>query len=196
VKSPSKPPALTGAEVDEAERQLGVSFPEEYRTYLLTVSAGGAVNRLERTETGWWWAGNDPGQRELLSLPFLHPDSYADADDELYARRPLPEDFSDAQAHAEAHDDWDRESWDFEERKTAGAVVAREHGCGFATLLVITGPLAGTLWWDGRATCDLIVPLSLDHSGSAEPVTFGEWLGRDSWDLLPPGWGARGAQAE
>ncbi|MDN3025622.1 hypothetical protein [Streptomyces sp. S.PB5] len=73
--------------------------------------------------------------------------------------------------------------------RTAGAVVVQEHGCGFATLLALTGPLAGTLWWDGRATCDLILPLSPDHVRGARPVTFGEWLGRDSWELLPPGWG-------
>ncbi|WP_199883137.1 hypothetical protein [Streptomyces sp. CB01580] len=27
------------------------------------------------------------------------------------------------------------------------------------------------------------------HARGARPVTFDEWLGRDSWDLLPPGWG-------
>ncbi len=66
--------------------------------------------------------------------------------------------------------------------------MLQEHGCGFSTLLAVTGPLAGTVWWDGRSTCDLIVPLSLDHAGSARPATFGEWLRHDSWELLPPGW--------
>jgi hypothetical protein len=184
----SVPPTLTEAEVAEAERQLGVSFPAEYRSYLLTVSAGGAVCRLERTEKGWWWAGNDPRQRPLLSMPFPHPDSYVAADAELHARRPRLEDFPDQQACSDAQDDWIEERDDREERKTAGAIVVQDHGCGFSTLLVITGPLAGTLWWDGRATCDLIIPLSLRHFGDAAPIVFGEWLGRDSWDLLPLGW--------
>ncbi|EFE77860.1 predicted protein [Streptomyces filamentosus NRRL 15998] len=61
-----------------------------------------------------------------------------------------------------------------------------ETSCGFATPRALTGPLAGTVWWDGRATCDLIVPLSLDHAGGGRPAAFCEWLGRDSWDLLPP----------
>jgi hypothetical protein len=82
---------------------------------------------------------------------------------------------------------WDQEYEAFEEWKTAGAVIAQDHGCGFATLLVVTGSLAGTMWWDGRASCDLIVPLSLDHAGGARPVTFGEWLPHGSWDLLSPG---------
>jgi hypothetical protein len=127
---------------------IRVALPEEYRSHLLTVSAGGPVFRLERGSKGWWRAANDPDQRALLSLPFPPPDSYAEADDELW--------------HADR--------------------------CGFVTLLAITGPLAGTAWWDGRASRELIVPVSLDHPGGAEPVTFGEWLGRNSRDSLPPGW--------
>ncbi|MET8138554.1 SMI1/KNR4 family protein [Streptomyces sp. NPDC005251] len=183
------PPRLTEAEVVEAEVDLGVAFPGEYRRYLLQVSSGGAVAQLEKTENGWWWAGNSTRRRDLLPLPFPHPDSYEDADDEFYRRLPRAEDYPDGDAFAEPMNAWNTEYWDFDERKTAGSVVAEEHGCGFATLLVITGPLAGTLWWDGRATCDLIIPLSLDHAGGARPVTFSEWLGRNSWDLLPPGWG-------
>ncbi|MEH0532679.1 hypothetical protein QBA75_39190 [Streptomyces stelliscabiei] len=64
----------------------------------------------------------------------------------------------------------------------------QEHGCGFSTLLAVTGPLAGTVWWDGRATCDRIVPLSPDHLGGARPVRFAEWLRHGSWALLPPDW--------
>ncbi|MFF3885993.1 hypothetical protein [Streptomyces sp. NPDC001914] len=110
----------------------------------------------------------------------LIPQSYEDTDDELDLRLPQTENYPTEDALSEAMSAWNAECWEFDERKAAGSVVATEHGCGFATLLVITGPLTGTRWWDGRATCDLIVPLSLDHSGGARPVTFGEWLGRDS----------------
>ncbi|MGI3197784.1 SMI1/KNR4 family protein [Streptomyces sp. GLT-R25] len=181
---------LTKAEIAEAERELGVSFPEEYRAYLREVSAGGALFRLERTGRGWWWSGNAEGRRELLVTPFPHPDSYAEADDELMAREPQAEAFEDDAAYRErARSAWDDEADRFEDLKTAGAVVIQEHGCGFSTLLALTGSLAGTVWWDGRATCDRIVPLSLDHVGGAQPVQFGEWLDHGSWALLPPGWG-------
>ncbi|MEV0170488.1 SMI1/KNR4 family protein [Streptomyces sp. NPDC050803] len=183
------PDPLTEAEVAEAERELGVRFPAEYRTYLLRVSAGGAVSRLRRTAEGWWWDGNGDTRRDLLATAFPHPDSYDAADDALLAREPRAEDFPDADSHARAWRAWDDEAGEFEDWKTAGAMVAEEEGCGFATLLVLTGPLAGTVWWDGRATCDRIVPLSLNHLRGARPVTFGEWLTRDSWGLLPPGWG-------
>ncbi|MFF2009268.1 SMI1/KNR4 family protein [Streptomyces sp. NPDC058195] len=189
MKLPAVPPPLTEAEIAEAEAQLKVSFPREYRRHLSQVSAGGAVSRLAKTETGWWWAQNEEGRRDLLSVPFPHPDSYAEADEEFWRREPRAGDHPDEAAFARAMAAWGEEYDAFEDRKTAGAVVVREHGCGFATLLAVTGPLAGTMWWDGRATCDRILPLSLDHTGGARPVTFGEWLGRDSWDLLPPGWG-------
>jgi hypothetical protein len=163
---------LTEAEIVEAERELGVSFPDEYRVYLREVSAGGALFRLERTGRGWWWAGND-----------------VRADDELMAREPQPEAFEDDAAYREAWCAWDDEAGRFEDLKTAGAVVIQEYGCGFSTLLALTGSLAGTVWWDGRATCGLIVPLSLDHVGGARPIRFGRWLDYGSWALLPPGWG-------
>ncbi|GGQ42291.1 hypothetical protein GCM10010215_77270 [Streptomyces virginiae] len=40
----------------------------------------------------------------------------------------------------------------------AGAVYIQEDGCGFSTLLVVTGPHRGQMWFDGRATCDQILP--------------------------------------
>lgn len=84
---------------------------------------------------------------------------------------------------------WSREQRSFDDRKTRGAIIVREHGCGFATLLALSGPLAGTFWWDGRATCDLILPLSRDRADGAPPVAFDDWILYGSWNLLPPGWG-------
>ncbi|MEH0549106.1 SMI1/KNR4 family protein [Streptomyces sp. B21-105] len=94
-------PPLTEAEIVEAERDLGVSFPEEYRTYLREVSAGGALFRLERMGRGWWWADNEKWRRELLAVPFPHPDSYAESDDELMGREPQAESFEAGRTAAE-----------------------------------------------------------------------------------------------
>jgi hypothetical protein len=188
MSSVSRPP-LTEREVADAQLDLGIVFPAEYRDYLLLQGGDGAVARLEKTDQGWWWAGNSPHRRALLATPFPHPDSYAEQDDALHARMPQARDFGDEASCEAALQSWVRECEAFDERKTAGAIIAQENGCGFATLLVLIGPLAGTMWWDGRATCDLIVPLSLDHPGGAQPVTLHEWLERGSWSLLPPGWG-------
>ncbi|RKT02284.1 hypothetical protein BX286_0168 [Streptomyces sp. 3211.6] len=182
-------PPLTEGELVMAEHELGVSFPAAYRAYLKAAKPAKRVFRPCRREWGWDWGADRQPLAELLPLPFPHPDSYVDANAELDAREPCLEDFTNEPDHADAWQAWDRECEVFEEQKTAGAVTLQDNGCGFYTLLAVTGPLAGTVWWDGRATCDLIIPLSLDHMGSARPVTFSEWLRYDSWDLLPPGWG-------
>ncbi|MGW2278883.1 SMI1/KNR4 family protein [Streptomyces sp. NPDC001770] len=176
------PPPLSEAEVREAEAELGITLPEQYREYLLSRSAGGAVNRLRRTGAGWGWEGDGATNYALLSTPFPHPDSYRDHEDALNAREPEPEHFAGVGAHGEAWARWDAEYEVLQERKTSGAVFVQDNGCGFATLLVVTGPLRGSLWFDGRATCDRILPLTLD----GRPVSFLEWLGRESMDLL--GW--------
>ncbi|WP_327306817.1 SMI1/KNR4 family protein [Streptomyces sp. NBC_01298] len=190
---PAAPAPLTGAEVEQAEAELGIRFPPAYRSYLLDVGAGGPLHPLERGPDGWWWAGNPDTRRDLLPAPFPHPDSYVEADAALWERFPREEDFPDEAALRTARQAWNEAEGDeFEDRKTAGCVVLRDNGCGFATLLALAGPLAGTVWWDGRATCDLIVPLSLDHPGGAAPLTFGQWRERglgDLSDLLPPDWG-------
>ncbi|MFD0359082.1 SMI1/KNR4 family protein [Streptomyces sp. NPDC127110] len=180
-------PPLSEDEVADAERALRVRFPAEYRAYLRGPDTGGFG--VVRTEDGWRWPGDDQLRRDLLSEPFPHPDSYVAADTALWEAEPREEDFDDPAALTAAWNAWDAECEEFEDGRTAGAMRLQEHGCGFSTLLAVTGPLAGTMWWDGRASCDLIVPLSLDHPGGGRPATFGEWLGRDSWDLLPPGWG-------
>ncbi|MEU8616416.1 SMI1/KNR4 family protein [Streptomyces sp. NPDC048623] len=176
---PAAPP-LTLGEVVEAERELGIRFPDEYREYLLLVSAGGGgggggggrgqgqgFNRLWRGPDGWGWWGDRDTNYDLLTTDFPHPDSYAAYDDELGDREPPRED-------AAAWEAWDDECGVLQERKTAGAVYLQEGGCGFNTLLVVTGPHRGEMWFDARATCDLIVPMSCE----GRPATFADWTDR------------------
>ncbi|MCB5164956.1 SMI1/KNR4 family protein [Streptomyces bambusae] len=174
------PAPLSEAEVGEAEAELGITFPAEYREYLLRRSAGGVVNRLCRTAAGWGWQGDSLTNYDLLAVAFPHPDSYLAYEDDLDAREPLEEDFADAGAHREGWNQWDAEYGVFQERKTSGAVFIREGGCGFSTLLVVTGPHRGTMWFDARATCDRILPLEL----GGRPVSFRDWLGHGSMDLV------------
>ncbi|WP_330456393.1 SMI1/KNR4 family protein [Streptomyces sp. NBC_00820] len=175
-------PPLSEAEILEAEAELGIVFPHQYRDYLLRQSAGGAVNRLCRSTAGWGWHGDTSTNYGLLTTAFPHPDSYRADEDELDAREPLAEDFPDHDAYRAAWKQWDAECEVFQERKTSGAVFIQENGCGFSTLLVVTGPHQGSLWFDGRATCDRILPLNL----AGRPVSFMDWLARKSMDLV--GW--------
>ncbi|MEU7020466.1 SMI1/KNR4 family protein [Streptomyces sp. NPDC046203] len=174
------PPPLSEAEISEAEAELGVTFPDQYREYVLRQSAGGAVNRLCRSAAGWGWSGDSLTNYDLLTTDFPHPDSYRAYEDELDAREPKERDFPDRDAYQAAWDQWDSEFGVLQERKTSGAVVLQENGCGFSTLLVVTGPHRGSLWFDARATCDKILPLNLN----GRPVSFTDWLARGSMGLL------------
>ncbi|MFD0372597.1 SMI1/KNR4 family protein [Streptomyces sp. NPDC059071] len=169
----SVPPPLTETEVREAEADLGITFPVEYRNHLLRHSAGGRMKHLFKGPQGWGWHGDSTTNYDLLSVPFPHPDSYAAYDDELGDREPPRED-------AEAWAAWDDECGVLEERKTAGAVHIQEGGCGFSTLLVVTGPHRGEMWFDSRATCDRILPLKLN----GRPASFADWVDH-GMDLVP-----------
>lgn len=178
----TSPPPLSEAEICEAEAALGITFPDQYREYLLRQSAGDAVNQLCRSAAGWGWRGDSSTNYDLLTTDFPHPDSYRTYEDELDAREPLPQNFPDHNAYQAAWEQWDAEYGVFQERKTSGAVFIQDNGCGFSTLLVVTGPHRGSLWFDGRATCDQILPLNL----GGQPVSFTDWLARRSMDLV--GW--------
>ncbi|MET8857749.1 SMI1/KNR4 family protein [Streptomyces sp. NPDC004579] len=178
--SAAAPPPLSDAEILAAEAELGITFPEQYRAYLLRQSAGDTVNRLYRSAAGWGWHGDSSTNYALLTSDFPHPDSYRAYEDELDEREPQAQDFPDHDAYQAASDQWDAEYEVFQERKTSGAVFIQENGCGFSTLLVVTGPHRGSLWFDGRATCDQILPLKLD----GRPVSFTDWLAHPSMDLV------------
>ncbi|MFB6957167.1 SMI1/KNR4 family protein [Streptomyces sp. NPDC056309] len=176
--SPARP--LSEGEIREAEAELGVTFPDEYAGYLFRQNGGGNVNPLCRTAEGWRWEGDTRTNYDLLATDFPHPDSYRDREDELDAREPMRGDFSDDDAYGEAWKRWDDEYGVLQDHKTSGAVVIQENGCGFSTLLVVTGPHRGTMWFDARATCDQILPLKL----RGQPMSFTDWLGRHSMELL------------
>ncbi|WP_327435549.1 MULTISPECIES: SMI1/KNR4 family protein [unclassified Streptomyces] len=173
---------LSESEIREAEAELGIAFPDEYRGYLRRQEVGGAVNRLCRSTEGWGWHGDPDTNYDLLTTAFPHPDSYRAHEDELIGREPLTQDFPEHDAYQAAFEQWDAEYEVFQERRTAGAVFIQDNGCGFSTLLVVTGPHRGSPWFDGRATCDQILPLDL----GGQPVSFTDWLARRSMDLL--GW--------
>ncbi|MCX4747485.1 SMI1/KNR4 family protein [Kitasatospora sp. NBC_01287] len=88
-------PRLSESEVIEAESDLGVSFPPDYRAFLLDVGAGGAgphygVFPLRRDERGWHWV-EGRGYRNagtLLERPFPSVAERERRAEELDAREP------------------------------------------------------------------------------------------------------------
>ncbi|MEV7774338.1 SMI1/KNR4 family protein [Kitasatospora sp. NPDC086791] len=173
---PPLPPPLTEHQVREAEEQLGITLPADYRGYLLHVGAGSEhhrVRELHRTEHGWRWRDDHQTLLPLLATPFPDHDTALAAEDEVWARAPKEEDYADPAAFDAARAAWRTEAEAAEDARVAGAVFLVSGGCGFATLLVVGGPQRGTMWFDGRGTCDRLNPLLTDDH---RPATFAEWL--------------------
>ncbi|MEU8625611.1 SMI1/KNR4 family protein [Streptomyces sp. NPDC048669] len=170
--SAALPPVLSEAQVRQAEEQFGVVFPDDYRQYLLRVSAGGRVRTLQVDQRGWRWDGDQPADRANLRVPFPDHDTALAASEDLWPAEPQEGDYASAAAYRADHDAWLETADAAEDARTSGAVPLCDDGCGFYTLLVVSGPMRGAMWFDGRATCDRLNPLLNDDG---QPATFSEW---------------------
>lgn len=176
--------ALTEAEVQEAERALGITFPAAYRAHLLRPAPGRRRPRaLRRGPDGWGWDGDGATNHALLATPFPHPASYLAEDEALAAREPRQADYPDPGSFQDAWRAWDDACEEPEERKTAGAVYLQDDN-PFTTLYVVTGPHRDTMWLDRRAISDDIVPIA--HP-DGRFLTFAEWY---DWPTDPASWAA------
>lgn len=172
-------PPLSQDELAELEEQIGVQLPEEYRSFLLEVSRGGAgpaygLFPLRRIDGRWRWEGDGAELTELTRLgePFPYTgffDPAADLPDppeeEDYAST---EEFDAAQdAYAELHD---RVAYD--PRHTVGTIYLCHLGCAYRHLLVVSGPERGAVWADDTAGDGGLKPLT-DARG--DRVGFARW---------------------
>ncbi|MEU6340189.1 SMI1/KNR4 family protein [Streptomyces sp. NPDC046977] len=147
-------PVLTAAEIAEVEAQYGTELPDEYRTFLAEVGAGGPGPALELASLrrvdgtwGWVWAGCDPMVLDP-SGPFVETEEWADRQmDTLRAAgyeptiRDVEDDYLDDYRKAfgaAGESDW------FEER-VRGAILISDNGCGMSGWLIVVGPNRGEL---------------------------------------------------
>ncbi|MCG7527377.1 SMI1/KNR4 family protein [Streptomyces sp. OfavH-34-F] len=79
------PPTLSEAQVRRAEEQFGVVFPDDYRQYLLRVSAGGRVRTLQADQRGWHWDGDQPAD---LHVPFPDHDTALAMSEDIWLTEP------------------------------------------------------------------------------------------------------------
>jgi hypothetical protein len=167
-------PPLADADLSEAEVQLGVRLPADYRGFLTDVSAGGAgpyygLFPFARDAAGHWgWQGDGAQLTNLTALSTnFDPGDIGVTLAALQAGQPSSDD-------EHAYQDWlnryDEVLWD--DQRTHGAVCLCHQGCAYRDWLVITGPLRGQMWDDERAGDVDLAPRTADD-GSA--LTFGRW---------------------
>lgn len=153
------------------EREHGVELPAEYRTFLRDLGNGGAGPFYGIFPLGLW----DGAGRAL--------ESWADAAGDL--RRPFPHrrawNLSDDRFEQpdEFESDEDEDEWNealdaeyYASSLTDGAFWICHHGCALRTMLIVTGPERGNVWFDGRADNSGIVPHS--RKGGSH-LSFGAW---------------------
>lgn len=172
---------LTQDAVADLEAQTGVRLPEEYRTFLLEVGAGGAgpaygLFPVRRVQGRWRWEGDgaDLADLSLLAQPFPEHGPDPETVDALLAECPEEEDFEEIEEFDDAFEAWDERWADvmFAPERTAGAIVICHLGCAQREWLVISGSHRGTVWSDCRVDDVDLAPL-LDDDG--KPVTFARW---------------------
>ncbi|MFG2776166.1 SMI1/KNR4 family protein [Streptomyces sp. NPDC048350] len=172
---------LGHAELAELEEQIQVRLPEEFRSFLVHVGAGGAgpaygVFPVRRVQGRWRWEGDGAELADLSRLAEPFPEQGPDPKllEKLAAEQPGEEDFEETEEFDDAIEAWD-ERWDgvmFNPDRTVGAIVLSTRGCALRDWLVLTGPHRGTMWSDDRADEADLAP-RLNDDGT--PVTFAHW---------------------
>ncbi|MFE0628497.1 SMI1/KNR4 family protein [Streptomyces sp. NPDC058864] len=174
-------PVLTAAEIAEVEAQYGVELPDEYRTFLAEVGAGGpgpafelaSLRRVDGT-WGWIWAGCDPMVLDA-SGPFVETADWADRQvATLHAAgyEPTTRDDDDdyLDDYRSAFGDTGEADW-FEER-VRGAILISDNGCGMSGWLIVVGPHRGEL---RDRDCGGNPPFEPCVDASGERHTFRTW---------------------
>ena len=149
-------PALSAEEVAEVEAQYGVTLPEEYRTFLMEVGAGGpgpslrlmSLRRVAGT-WGWVWDNDEENAWPLdPSGPFVETADWPAR--QLAILRGAGHEPTSRDPENDYRDDYEQvfgekadERWHFDRGR--GAVPISDNGCGMTDYLIIIGPHRGEL---------------------------------------------------
>ncbi|MFI1679523.1 SMI1/KNR4 family protein [Streptomyces sp. NPDC020607] len=177
-------PVLSEEQVTAVERQRVVRFPEEYRSFLLEVGAGGAgpdyglftVEPPDPERDASAYGDLRPGADAEPAPATFRPERTAEWEEHQAAepqRAAYGDSDDDAARFRDAYAAWDARDDELLDSLTDGACYVSEQGCAYYTLLVLTGAERGTMWQDVRAAGEGVVPYEL--FGSTARVTFAQW---------------------
>ncbi|MEU9481893.1 SMI1/KNR4 family protein [Streptomyces sp. NPDC048191] len=187
-------PVLTEAEIAEVEAQYGVELPEEYRTFVAEVGAGGPGPEFELTSLrrvggkwGWVWEDGDPIPLDP-SGPFVETEEWAGqqlATLRAAGYEPTTRDEDDdyLNDYREVFGDPGDRVW--HEERDRGAILISDNGCGMTSWLVIVGPHRGELRDRNVGTNPPYVPFVDGHGNRHNFHTwYLEWLERREREAL------------
>ncbi|MEV5988323.1 SMI1/KNR4 family protein [Streptomyces sp. NPDC052051] len=167
-------PVMAEEQLQALEADLGVGLPAQYRSFLLRVGAGGAgpdygLMTPSLGDVGWQWRGiglafaAQPTTAEFAGRPFVAEALQRELA-ALEAQEPTSEAFATDEEFRRAHAAWDARYEELYDAQEAGAVFLSEQGCGYASLLVMTGPHRGAVWEDLRPMDRGIEPTGYDFA--------------------------------
>jgi hypothetical protein len=169
-------PPLSAADLADLEAFLQITLPDDYRTFLTDVGAGGAgpfygIFPVRRNRDGsWFWDGDGGDLVDLARLgePFPTERVPEEKLDALEAEKPDEDAYDDIDDFDAAYDVWDErlEALLYQPSMTVGAVCIAHEGCAYRDWLVVTGPACGTVWEDPRCLDMDLKPINL---------SFGDW---------------------
>lgn len=173
-------PPVPEEEVARMEEKHGCRFPDEYRRFITELGNGGAgpaygvlplgmqdnMHDVGRWEDGYSLVGD-------LSKPFPLHDTW-NLPDDFWAQQPDPTEATAIEEEDRMNEEWEKklEVQYYATDITDGAIPICHEGCALRNWLVVTGPLAGTVWRDLRADYGGIQPL-LNKDGSR--MGFNDW---------------------
>jgi hypothetical protein len=170
-------PPLTEDVVADVERAFQIQLPEEYRSFLLQVGAGGAgpaygVFPLRQLGERWDWVAEDTHRTDpdRLCEPFTPQHINGRVIDPLELRMPHQYDFEYRDHYETQYRRWHETLWHPD--RTAGSICLCDEGCLRRYWLVVTGEERGMIWRDYRIDCVDLAPLFDAHG---DRLTFGRW---------------------
>ncbi len=167
---------LTTADLRDLEAWLAITLPDDYRSFLTDVGAGGAgpfyglfpVRR--RGDGGWFWDGDGGELPDFARIGEAFPTARVPeaALDALEAQKPDEDAFDDVEDFDAAYDVWDvrLEALLYQPSMTVGAICIAHEGCAYRDWLAVSGSARGTMWEDPRCIDMDLRPINL---------TFGDW---------------------
>ncbi|MEV8530177.1 SMI1/KNR4 family protein [Streptomyces sp. NPDC052000] len=190
-------PVMGEDELRALEADLGIGLPAQYRSFLLCVARGGAgpdygLMTPVVGEGGWQWRGiglafaGQSTTAEFAGRPFVAEALQRELNS-LETQEPEKDTFADQEAFRRAYAAWDARCEELSDAQEAGVVFLSEQGCGYTSLLVMTGPHRGAIWEDLRPAGRGIEPTGHDFAH-----WYRSWLERTErqLDSIPPVGGA------
>ncbi|OSC75608.1 hypothetical protein B5180_06615 [Streptomyces sp. BF-3] len=167
-------PVLSEEQIRALEADLGVSLPAQYRSFLLRVGRGGAgpdygLMTPTISDGRWQWLGiglafpAQPTSAEFAGRPFV-AEALRSELTAIETQEPSSDAFATDEEFGRAYAAWDARYEELYDAQEAGAVFLSEQGCGYTSLMVMTGPHRGAIWEDLRPMARGIEPTGHDFA--------------------------------